>query len=91
MHTKIVVVPYNPLWPQMYEQESMLILQALGTNCISLRTHQVHVFEEGDPEVERYLKFRDWMRSHEEDALAYANLKIELAARFPQDILQYCN
>lgn len=152
MNTKVVVVPYSPLWPRMYEQESILILQALGKNCLSihhigstsvpglsakpildilpivkniqevdqatrameslgyeskgeygiafrryfqkgdyLRTHHVHVFEEGDPEIDRYLKFRDWMRSHEEDALAYANLKIELATRFPQDMLQYCN
>lgn len=56
-----------------------------------MRTHNVHVYEEGDPEINRYLKFRDWMRSHEDDARAYANLKLELAAKFPQDILQYCN
>lgn len=56
-----------------------------------IRTHQVHIYEEGDPEIDRYLKFRDWMRSHKDDAQAYANLKIELAAKFPQDILQYCN
>lgn len=136
----------------MFEQESALIRQALGTNCLcihhigstsipglfakpildilpivrsiqevdqaitameslgyeakgeygmafrryfqkgkSIRTHHVHVYEEGDPEIDRYLKFRDWMRSHEHDAQAYANLKIELAARFPHDILKYCN
>ncbi len=57
----------------------------------NIRTHNVHVYEEGDPEINRYLKFRDWMRSHEDDAQSYANLKIELAAKFPQDILQYCN
>jgi GNAT superfamily N-acetyltransferase len=57
----------------------------------NIRTHNVHVYEEGDPEIDRYLKFRDWMRSHEDDARAYANLKVELAAKFPHDILQYCN
>jgi len=57
----------------------------------NIRTHNVHVYEEGDSEIDRYLKFRDWMRSHESDAQAYANLKTELAAKFPQDILQYCN
>ncbi len=57
----------------------------------NVKTHHVHVYEEGDPEVDRYLKFRDWLRSHEDDARAYATLKIELAAKFPQDILQYCN
>lgn len=28
-----------------------------------VRTHNVHVYEEGDPEIDRYLRFRDWMRS----------------------------
>jgi len=54
-----------------------------------VKTHNVHVFEQGNPEISRYLKFRDWMRSHPEDAKNYANLKTELAAKFPEDILQY--
>jgi hypothetical protein len=28
------------------------------------RTHNVHVYQEGDHEISRYLKFRDRMRSH---------------------------
>ena len=55
------------------------------------RTHHAHVYQEGDPEISRYLKFRDWMRSHAADAKSYAELKQELAAKFPNDILQYCN
>lgn len=57
----------------------------------NVRTHNVHVYEEGDPEIDRYLKFRDWMRAHDNDAQEYANLKKELAGKFPHDILQYCN
>lgn len=152
MSSSIEVVPYNSNWPTMFEQESALIQQALGANCILIhhigstsvpglpakpiidmlpvvknilevdkatkameslgyvvkgeygiafrryfqkgrnsRTHNVHVYEEGDPEINRYLKFRDWMRSHEDEARAYGNLKVELAAKFPHDILQYCN
>ena len=56
-----------------------------------IRTHHVHVFEQGDPEIDRYLKFRDWMRSHPDDAKAYAALKSELAKKFSDDILGYCN
>lgn len=55
------------------------------------RTHNVHVYQEDDPEISRYLKFRDWMRSHPDDAENYAKLKEGLAAKFPEDILQYCN
>lgn len=54
------------------------------------RTHHVHVYEEGDPEVGRYLKFRNWMRSHPADALAYQRLKLDLAIKFPNDRLAYC-
>jgi GrpB-like predicted nucleotidyltransferase (UPF0157 family) len=45
----------------------------------NIRTHHVHVYQENDPEISRYLKFRDWMRSHPEDAKTYARLKQELA------------
>ena len=54
------------------------------------RTHHVHIYQEDDPEIQRYLKFRDWMRSHPDDAEAYAQLKQELAYH-SQDMSQYCN
>ena len=57
----------------------------------NIRTHNVHVYQEGDSEISRYLKFRDWMRSHTSDAENYGKLKLELAKKFPHDILQYCN
>lgn len=54
------------------------------------RTHNVHIFEEGNTEIERHLKFRNWMRNNEDDRNAYALLKIKLAAEFPNDIYSYC-
>ncbi len=57
----------------------------------NIKAYNVHVYQEGDPEISRYLKFRDWMRSHPDDAESYTKLKEELAAKFPQDILRYCN
>jgi GrpB-like predicted nucleotidyltransferase (UPF0157 family)/dihydrofolate reductase/GNAT superfamily N-acetyltransferase len=56
-----------------------------------IRTHNVHVYQEGDPEISRYLNFRDWMRCHPDDTESYAKLKVDLAKKFPYDILQYCN
>ena len=55
-----------------------------------VRTHHVHVYEKEDPEIDRYLKFRDWMCSNKEDFQAYSTLKLELVSKFPQDIFQYC-
>jgi GrpB-like predicted nucleotidyltransferase (UPF0157 family)/GNAT superfamily N-acetyltransferase len=54
------------------------------------RTHHAHVFESGNPEIERHLRFRDWMRTHTEDKLAYALLKQDLARQFPHDMNAYC-
>jgi len=46
------------------------------------RTHNVHVYESGSPEVERHLAFRDYIISHPEEAHAYGLLKEELAEVF---------
>lgn len=42
------------------------------------RTHHVHMMVEGT-EFQKRLAFRDWLRSHPEDATAYARLKQRLA------------
>ncbi|CEG56102.1 bifunctional GrpB family protein/GNAT family N-acetyltransferase [Legionella fallonii] len=36
MKKTVEVVPYNPLWPQMFAEEAQRIKQALGTNCIEI-------------------------------------------------------
>ncbi|WP_131782162.1 bifunctional GrpB family protein/GNAT family N-acetyltransferase [Legionella gresilensis] len=54
------------------------------------RTHHVHIFEVGNSEIDRHLKFRDWMCAHADDREAYAQLKKELALKYPDDILNYC-
>ena len=55
-----------------------------------IRTHNVHVFEQGSTEIDRHLKFRDWMRKYPDDLNSYAKIKIELAEKFPSDIRAYC-
>lgn len=54
------------------------------------RTHHMHIFEEGNPEIERHIKFRDWMIAHHDDREAYGKLKKQLALKFPNDIMSYC-
>ncbi len=41
----------------------------------------LHVFTTGCAEIERLLKFRDWLRTHAEDRKLYENTKRELAAK----------
>jgi putative glutamine amidotransferase len=52
------------------------------------RVH-IHVCETGTAWESRHLAFRDWLRSHPEDAAAYENLKRDLAERHPNDIHAY--
>lgn len=53
------------------------------------RSHHVHLFEHGHPEVEKHLLFRDYLRAHPEEAARYATLKRDLAARFGADRAGY--
>jgi GrpB-like predicted nucleotidyltransferase (UPF0157 family) len=53
------------------------------------RTHHVHIFEFGNSEIERHLAFRDYLRTHPEDAKKYGNVKEELSKQFPNDIDSY--
>jgi len=53
------------------------------------RTHHIHAFATGTPELERHLAFRDYMISHPENARAYGRLKEGLAREFPTDIEAY--
>lgn len=41
----------------------------------------LHVFSVGCEEVDRELRFRDWLRTHDDDRDLYAAAKLELASR----------
>jgi GrpB-like predicted nucleotidyltransferase (UPF0157 family) len=53
--------------------------------------HHVHVMEPCHPRWERFLLFRDYLRTHPDAARAYANLKRRLAAAHGEDIAGYRN
>ena len=55
------------------------------------RTHHVHIFETGHPDIARHLNFRDYMLSHPDEAKAYESLKLELAQQFRYDNDGYCD
>lgn len=56
-----------------------------------LRTHNVHVFEENSPEIDCHLKYRNWLINYPKDRDAYAKLKQNLAAQYPDDMNSYYN
>ena len=53
------------------------------------RTHHVHMYEVGNPEIERHLAFRDFLSVHPDIAKKYGELKEALAKKFPYDINAY--
>lgn len=53
------------------------------------RTHHVHTYELGNPEIERHLAFRDYLQANHDVAKEYGDLKKELSQRFPYDIASY--
>lgn len=55
------------------------------------RSHHVHMFADGHPEIGRHLRFRDYLRLDAEEARAYEALKRELAARFVDDVGAYAD
>jgi len=138
---KVVLVDYDPVWPQLYEREAERIRDALGSGALRIehtgstsvpglaakpvidivlavvdssgedtyvpaleaagyalrvrepdwdehrmftrpdtRVH-VHVFSQGCAEIERMVRFRDWLRAHDSDRERYERTKRELAAR----------
>jgi GrpB-like predicted nucleotidyltransferase (UPF0157 family) len=49
------------------------------------RSHHLHAFQVGHPQIQRHIFFRDYLRAHPEAAQEYSQLKEELAHRFPND------
>ncbi len=49
------------------------------------RTHHLHMYPRGHSEIERHLLFRDYLRTHPEAALEYAELKRVLAEKYRDD------
>jgi GrpB-like predicted nucleotidyltransferase (UPF0157 family) len=51
----------------------------------------LHVFSQGNVELDRMVGFRDWLRSHPEDRALYERTKRELAARTWRHVQHYAD
>ena len=51
----------------------------------------LHVFSGGCDEIDRMLRFRNWLRIHDEDRHLYEKIKRELAARTWNDVQNYAD
>lgn len=46
------------------------------------RTHHIHFYQSDNPQIERHIIFREYLRSHPEEAAKYSSFKEELAQQF---------
>ncbi len=53
------------------------------------RSHHLHVFQKGHPDIERHLVFRDFLRANPKAAHEYELIKEKLAKRFPKESGNY--
>ena len=82
-NTAMVTIGYEPMGENGISERRYF--QKGGDN----RTHHVHVYELGNPEIERHLAFRDYLRAYPDVAKKYGDLKEELSHFFPYDIESY--
>lgn len=77
--------------PALSECEYQLRVREPGHRMFRTPEHDVHihVWADSDPEVERYLSFRDRLRASNEDRAAYERLKRELATKAWSDMNHY--
>jgi GrpB-like predicted nucleotidyltransferase (UPF0157 family) len=54
-----------------------------------VRSHHVHAYEAGNPEIRRHLAFRDFLLAHPQIAREYSALKQQLALAHPSDMAAY--
>ena len=54
-----------------------------------LQKHHLYVCPESSPELRRHIAFRDYLRTHPEDAREYGRIKLEAARLYPEDIDDY--
>lgn len=55
----------------------------------AFRSHNVHVYQFDDPDVERHLAFCAYLRHHVQARTEYEALKRETYVRFPADVAAY--
>lgn len=46
------------------------------------RTHHIHFYEMNNPQIERHLVFRDYLKAHPEEVVRYSRFKEELTRHF---------
>ncbi|KRE37333.1 GrpB family protein [Paenibacillus sp. Soil522] len=57
----------------------------------SPRTHQIHMFNKGNPFIRKHLAFRDYLRTNENERVRYEQLKVDLANTHSNNRIAYAD
>jgi len=79
----LCTIGYEPVG-ETCEEERRIFMKCDG-DC----RYHVQIFEQGNPEIERRIAFREFMIAHTEQALEYSRLKKELANQYSNDEAKY--
>lgn len=66
-------------------------LYVMGDIGNKIRTHYIHVVIWGQEAWNNYINMRDYLNSHEKEAMEYSELKECLAKKYPEDRSSYTN
>ena len=66
-----------------------MLFRRFFTKGETSRTHHIHIWEEGNPEINKHLMFHDYLMTHPTDLKRYADLKLSLAHTFKNDRRAY--
>ncbi len=69
--------------------ESYHLFVLRGENQLSLR--HIHCYEKNEKEFDLLVGFRNYLNSHDDMAMAYEKIKMELAEKYPEDRISYTN
>ncbi len=53
------------------------------------RIHIIHFYPQNHPETKQMISIRDYLRSHEDEAKKYSEIKLSLFQKFPNNYTQY--
>lgn len=77
-------IGYSSLGPRNAKNSHLFEKEENGN-----RTYIVHFYPQTHPEIKQMISIRDYLRSHEDEARKYSEIKLSLAHKFPNDYTQY--
>ncbi|EPD53708.1 hypothetical protein HMPREF1210_00531 [Paenisporosarcina sp. HGH0030] len=69
--------------------ENGIMYRRYFTKGNSNRTHHLHIYQFGHENIKRHLDFKAYLTTHPLDAQKYGELKVKLAAQFPDNTYEY--